>query len=250
MVKITHPIGGTFELAKVTAVILNITTAYQLIHRTALRLTDGDTVLVHSAAGGLGSSLVELLRLEFPKLVIIGTCSADKRAFVESLGCDEVVDYKSERFELAVHRITKGKGVRAVFDGVGGENFARSFTCLSTKGGMLVMYGNTGNSKGFVRSIATNLGRNLNPFSRKSSTFYGIILVREKAPEKLKEDMTAVFELLQKGRINPHIDAVVELKNVGNALKYMESGKSKGHVVAIIDAVFVEQYRSQFREFA
>ncbi|KAJ1566734.1 hypothetical protein HK405_008640 [Cladochytrium tenue] len=222
--------GKALDLAQLTAVILNITTAYQMIHRSGVQITDGDSVLVHSAAGGVGSGLCELLRAERPDVKVLGTCSSSKAEFVRSLGC-EPIDYKNNDFVEAVHVMTSGQGVKAAFDAVGGSNYARSYDSLAADG-KLVLYGSTGAAFGEnLKSVLGVMSKNALFWRKKSTTFYGAAVEREKKPTQFLEDMQRVFQLLSEGKINPHIDKRFALEDVKDALAFVKSGSSKGNVV-------------------
>src|SRR6266508_2010241 len=124
--------------AEVVSLVLTYMTAYQLLHRTA-KVKRGETVLVHGAAGRVGTAVLELGALAGVRL--FGTCSARDRAAVERLGA-VAIDYQSEDF-LARVRELPGKGVDVVLDGLGGKLSLRSFRALRRPGGRLVVYGHS-----------------------------------------------------------------------------------------------------------
>jgi NADPH:quinone reductase-like Zn-dependent oxidoreductase len=174
------------DLAKLVAIILASTTAYQMIHRTGVCeiVKQCDNILVHSAAGAVGSALVSLLRLQFKDTVnIYGTASSHKSTSVKSLGATHI-DYKTTKFddyfqENNVHN-------RIVFDAVG--SFIKDFKTMDKKQvGKLIMYGmtNGGNPFDIVRALAVNL----NPFSKISSKFFGIDPAKESKPNEFNEDL-------------------------------------------------------------
>src|SRR5262249_34199420 len=121
--------------AEAVCLILNYVTAYQMLHRSA-RASPGETALVHGAAGGVGTALLQLARLHGVRTY--GTASAGKLGTVESLG-GHPLDYPPARFPQGIRGLPGG-GVDVVFDGVGGWNLLRSWRAL-TPGGRLVAYG-------------------------------------------------------------------------------------------------------------
>src|SRR5262249_24751585 len=121
--------------AEAVCLVLNYVTAYQMLHRSA-RAKPGETALVHAAAGGGGTALLQLARLH--GVQTYGTASAGKLGTVESVG-GHAIDYKRSDF-LEQIRHSPGGGVDVVFDGVGGWNLVRSWRAL-TPGGRLVAYG-------------------------------------------------------------------------------------------------------------
>ena len=125
----TRPDGMSAELG--AALPVNYLTAYQLIEvMGALRA--GDTMLVHSAGGGVGIAAIQLARRI--GATIIGTASAGKHAALRELGVAHCIDYRREDFEARVHEITGGRGVELVLDAVGAASFRKSDRCLAPTG--------------------------------------------------------------------------------------------------------------------
>lgn len=113
-------------------------TAEYLTHR-CVDLQPGDTVLLHAAAGGVGSLACQWLRSR--GVTVIGTVGTEEKAQVAlARGCDHVILYRRDDFRDEVMRITGGKGVRVVYDSVGADTFSRSLDCLRPRG-TLVSFG-------------------------------------------------------------------------------------------------------------
>src|SRR5262245_7753603 len=129
------PVPPTLDSAEAVCLILNYVTAYQMLHRSA-QAKPGESALIHSAAGGVGTALLELARLHGIKTY--GTASAGKLKTVENLG-GRAIDYKGSDFLEEIRKLPVG-GVDMVFDGIGGWNLLRSWRAL-TAGGRLVAYG-------------------------------------------------------------------------------------------------------------
>jgi NADPH:quinone reductase-like Zn-dependent oxidoreductase len=116
---------------------VNYLTAYLLIEVMG-SLHRGETVLVHSAGGGVGIAAIQLARRIGAQ--VIGTASAGKHDFLKSIGVEHTIDYRSEDFEKRVREITYERGVELALDAVGGSSFRKSFRCLSPTG-RLGMFG-------------------------------------------------------------------------------------------------------------
>src|SRR5215207_6538913 len=112
--------------AEVVSLVFPYMTAYQMLHRTA-QVKSGETVLVHGAAGRVGTAALELGAVA--GLRMFGTCSARDKAAVERLGA-VAIDYRNEDFLARVRELTGGKGVDVVLDGIGGKVALRSFRAL------------------------------------------------------------------------------------------------------------------------
>src|SRR5205809_3961517 len=125
--------------AEVVSLVLPYMTAYQLLHRVA-RVKSGETVLVHGAAGRVGTAVLELGAVA--GLRMYGTASARDRAAVERLGAT-FIDYRTEDFLARVRELTDGEGVDVALDGFGGALSLRSFRALRP-GGRLVVFGHSG----------------------------------------------------------------------------------------------------------
>src|SRR5437764_10324945 len=121
--------------AEVVSLVLTYVTAYQVLHRVAM-VKSGETVLVHGAAGRVGTAVLELGALA--GLRLYGTASARDRATVEQLGA-VAIDYRNEDFVARVRELPD-KGVDVVLDGLGGALSVRSFRALRP-GGRLVVFG-------------------------------------------------------------------------------------------------------------
>eukprot|EP00128_Syssomonas_multiformis_P009711 Colp12_sorted_trinity150504_noHs@27792 len=121
------------------AAMLQGLTAHYLVRGT-YHVKEGDTILVHAAAGGTGLLLTQMCKLLGAR--VVGTCSsAQKAALAKQAGADEVILYTEKDFVEEVKRITGGKGVDAVLDGVGKDTFDGSLKCLKRRGAM-VSFGN------------------------------------------------------------------------------------------------------------
>jgi NADPH:quinone reductase-like Zn-dependent oxidoreductase len=119
------------------ALPVNYLTAYQLVIAMG-GLRKGETVLVHSAGGGVGIAAVQLAKRI--GATVIGTASAGKHASLRSIGCDHCIDYRREDFELRARELTHGRGVELILDAVGGVSFQKGFRVLAPTG-RLGMFG-------------------------------------------------------------------------------------------------------------
>src|SRR5437763_8578948 len=131
------PVPPGLDAAEAVSLILNYITAYQMLHRSA-KVRPGQRVLIHGAAGGVGSALLQLGRLA--GLEMYGTCSSRGASAVSDLGAIPI-DYQHQDFVKEIHRLTSA-GVDVVFDSIGGTHIWRSRKALRP-GGRVVAYGLT-----------------------------------------------------------------------------------------------------------
>src|SRR5438874_1838005 len=131
------PVPAGLDAGEAVSLILNYITAYQMLHRSA-KVKPGQRVLIHGAAGGVGSALLQLGRVA--GLEMYGTCSSRGAPAVSELG-GIPIDYRNQDFVKEIHRLT-GDGVDVVFDSIGGAHIWRSRKALRP-GGTVVAYGLT-----------------------------------------------------------------------------------------------------------
>src|SRR5262245_27465252 len=136
------PVPSGSDPAEAVSLILNYVAAYQMLHRSA-KVSPGQRVLIHGAAGGVGTALLQLGRLA--ELEMYGTCSSRGAPAVSDLG-GIPIDYQHQDFVKETHRLTSD-GVDVVFDSIGGTHIWRSRKALKP-GGMVVAYGLTSSLRG------------------------------------------------------------------------------------------------------
>jgi NADPH2:quinone reductase len=225
-------------------------TAYQVIHRTAMAKS-GETVLVHGAAGRVGTAVLELGAVA--GLRLIGTASARDRGKVEQLGA-VAIDYQNEDFLARVRELTDGDGVDVVLDSLGGPLSLRSFRALRP-GGRLVVFGRYATlSHGhkdwravieWYAAVPTVwVWAKLSP--RRRALKYQIQKFRDAAqrrpgavggepryPEWFREDFATLVELLREGKIHPVVAERLPLSEARHAHEMLESSAAKGKLVLV-----------------
>lgn len=219
---------ATIDPAKASTLILSYVTAYQMLHRQA-KVKPGDAILIHGGGGAVGMALIQLAKLL--NLEIFATASADKCEFVESMGA-KAIDYREEDF-VKVIKASKQGSVKAAFDAIGIRNFKKSYACLQG-GGKLIAYGfyNAVMGKGgnmpleFFRLLSWKLI----PDGKKLG-FYIITNMRRKHPDWFKEDLATLFQLLEEGKIQPHIVRKLPFQKAKEAHELIENASICGKIV-------------------
>ncbi|GAA3992392.1 medium chain dehydrogenase/reductase family protein [Allokutzneria multivorans] len=229
--KIAVPISEDVDPGMVAAVAMNGVTAWEMLHVTA-KVRAGQTVLVHGAAGGVGSLLVQLARLAGAR--VIGTASVGKHELLRSLGA-EPVDYRKGDVGAQVRALAPN-GVDAVFDHVGGKSLDESWSLLAP-GGVLANYGSAGTLHdtghplrpyvGTVRRLAWWQLRRLVGLTggRRASMYY------VKPGAGFAKALTEVLRLVASGSLTPHIDRRMPLANAAEALTLLSTGQATGKIV-------------------
>lgn len=218
---------------KIVAACMNGLTAFQMFHR-CVGPEAGETVLVHGAAGGVGTLLLDLARMAGVKAV--GTASQGKHGFVEARGAIPI-DYRATDFVAETQRLAPG-GVVGVFDHIGGKHFKRSLS-LVRAGGTGVLYGGYDATKGGkpnpLAFLDLLLGSGLNAFQlfgqSRSVTGYNVQYWRDARPAAYAKDLAALMALVGDGRLDPEIGAVLPLERAGEAHRMLETASVAGKIV-------------------
>jgi NADPH2:quinone reductase len=237
------PVPAGLDAAEAVSLILNYVTAYQMLHRSA-HLKPGQRALIHGAAGGVGSALLQLGRLA--GLEMYGTCSSRGASAVSDLGAIPI-DYQHQDFVKETHRLTSD-GVDVVFDGIGGTHMWRSRKALRP-GGRVVVYGLTSSLSGgrlaSGRSGRRQRFRGLWIFGlyivggwllpgRKRMVPYSIQWLKRVKPALFRQDLTALFGLLQEQKIKPLIARRFPLAEARHAHELLGKGGQAGKIVLVL----------------
>lgn len=243
-----------FDPAQVTSLVLTYMTAYQLLHRMA-KARSGESVLVHGAAGRVGTAILELGALE--GLHLYGTASARDRAAVERYGA-VAIDYQHEDFLARVRELT-GDGVDVALDGLGGALSLRSFRALNANGRLVVFghYSTLADGRKSWRGWAQWYGATatvalLGAVSRRKVMAYRIQRLHKghqwvpmsfgRAPVVgggprnavwFREDFQALLALLRADKIHPVVAERLPLADARRAHELLGSSAAKGKLVLV-----------------
>jgi NADPH2:quinone reductase len=222
--------------AEVVSLVFPYMTAYQLLHRAALA-KKGESVLVHGAAGRVGTALLELGALA--GLRLYGTAAARDLPAVERLGAVPI-DYRNEDFLARIRALT-GDGVDVALDGLGGTLSLRSFRALR-RGGRLVVFGRYATIahgrknwpavfEWYAATTGVALRGLLSPSRRVLS--YRIQKLRIRHQDWFDEDFRALLELLRARKIHPVVAERLPLADARRAHELLESTAAAGKVVFV-----------------
>jgi NADPH:quinone reductase-like Zn-dependent oxidoreductase len=214
--------------AEAVCLVVNYLTAHMVMHRVA-KIQRGERILVHGAAGGVGSALLDLGKLA--GLQMYATASKYNHELVSDLGATPI-DYRTEDFVERIHGLT-GDGVDAVFDPIGGAGqLLRSYRALR-KGGRLVWFGVASTKKKGLRVI---------PLTLLMRTLLALIPDGKQAPLTpdlgkdnawYRETLTELLDLLAADEIRPVVAARIPLVEAARAHELLERGGYAGKVVLI-----------------
>lgn len=217
------PAPNGLDDAQAASFWIGYQTSWFGLHRRAA-LQEGETLLVHAAAGGVGSSAVQLGKAA--GATVIGVVGGSAKAQVaRDLGADIVVDRRTQDFVAVVKEATEGRGADVVYDPVGGEAYERSTKCIAFEGRIIVV----GFAGGRIQSAALNHALVKN---------YGILglhwgLYRDKAPHLVRECHTELSRLADEGAAVPLVSERVPLADLPGAMDRLGGGDSVGRLVLV-----------------
>ncbi len=219
----TFPAPPALTDAEAAAFYLGYQTGWFGLHRRA-RLQPGETLLVHAAAGGVGSAAVQLGKAAGARVVgVVG--GPEKAEAARALGADLVVDRRAEDFVRAVNEFTRGRGADVVYDPVGGAAYQRSTKCIAFEGRILVV----GFAGGEVQSVA------LNHALVKNYSIVGLHwgLYRDRDPAAVRGCHDELTRMAAEGLVRPLVSERLDLESVAAGVQRLADGRTVGRVAYV-----------------
>ncbi|WNM38483.1 NADPH:quinone oxidoreductase family protein [Micromonospora halotolerans] len=219
----TFPAPAALDDAEAAALYIGYQTGWFGLHRRA-GLRAGETLLVHAAAGGVGSAAVQLGKAAGAR--VIGVVGGPEKAEVaRALGADVVVDRRAEDFVEVVKAETGGRGADVVYDPVGGDTYQRSTKCVAFEGRILVV----GFAGGRIQSAA------LNHALVKNYSIVGLHwgLYQRHDPAAVVECHRALTALAAQGAVRPLVSERLPLGEVADGVQRLADGSTVGRVVYV-----------------
>lgn len=206
------------------AIMLKGMTAGYLLRRT-YKVKRGDVILVHAAAGGVGQILCQWAK--HLGATVIGTVGSDEKVqTAKKSGCKHVIVSSQQSVPEEVRRITKGKGVPVVYDGVGKDTFEQSLDCLEPFG-MMISYGN---ASGVVPPFAIGI------LAKKGSLFVTrpTLSTYIASHKDLARSAKALFDVVKSGKVKVSLNQTYPLKDAAQAHRDLEARKTTGSTVLVV----------------
>ncbi|MGW7384828.1 NADPH:quinone oxidoreductase family protein [Streptomyces sp. NPDC054794] len=219
----TLPAPDSLDDAEAAALHIGYQTGWFGLHRRA-RLEAGETLLVHAAAGGVGSAAVQLGKAAGATVIgVVG--GADKAAVARELGCDVVIDRRAEDVVAAVKEATGGRGADVIYDPVGGEAYTQSTKVVAFEGRIVVV--------GFASGTIPSPG--LNHALVKNYSILGLHwgLYNTKNPKLVQHCHEQLTELAARGAIKPLVSERVPLAGAAAAVQRVADGVTTGRVAVL-----------------
>jgi NADPH2:quinone reductase len=215
------PLPKSMSYEQAAAGPLVLITAWGALYDRA-RLVEGQTVLIHAGAGGVGNVACQLAKLRGAK-VIATVGSDDKAELARQFGADEVVNYRQQDFAAAVNELTHGIGADVVFDTVGPQVFQASIGCTAHFGSLVTLLdiGDVDLKEARMRNLNIGFELMLTPQLRKLDA----------ARDHQVEILQQCGRWIDEGKLNLHVSAVLPLEEAAKAHEQIESGHTAGKIV-------------------
>ena len=221
------------SFAEAAAIPVNWVTAWHMLVELC-NVKRGQIVLVHAAAGGVGTAALQICRRTGAE--VIGTASGSKHARLRELGLTHAIDYRTQDFEAEVKRITGGRGVHVILDAVGGASIKKGWRCLAPTG-KLVVFGASSVMQGPVGMLSSVL--RMTPFwplkvMQENKALIGVNVGRLWSEEDLlTSELRAILQGIAEGAFRPIVDAEVPLGEARRAHERLEQRENFGKVVLV-----------------
>ncbi|KEK25052.1 quinone oxidoreductase family protein [Bacillus gaemokensis] len=197
-------------------------TSYNLLANVA-RLQQGESVLIHAAAGGIGTTAIQLAKTLGAGKIIGTVGSESKRKIALDAGADHVICYQNEDFVERVNELTDGEGANVILDSISGTVSEKSLKCLAYYGRLV----HFGNASGEIGTFQT---KDLHA-SCRSILGFSFGTTRKKHPELLHNTAEQVFRYLRNGSLQIEVGKRFTLQDAGKAHKWVESRQSTGKII-------------------
>jgi NADPH2:quinone reductase len=214
-------IPKTIDYVPAAGFLLAYGTAYHALKQRA-KLEAGEILVVLGAAGGVGLAAVEIGKIMGAKIIAAASTS-DKLNLAGEYGADHLINYSDTSLKNGIRAITAGRGADVIYDPVGGELFEQCLRAVAWCGRILII----GFASGKISTVPANL-----PLL-KGSSIIGVFWGRftEQEPKTNAENTTKLFQLLQQGKLKPHISEIYPLEQSAMALEALEKRRVKGKVI-------------------
>ncbi|MFE6649747.1 NADPH:quinone oxidoreductase family protein [Nocardioides sp. NPDC057772] len=217
----TFPAPEALTDAEASSLYIGYQTGWFALHRRA-HIQPGETLLVHAAAGGVGSAAIQLGKAAGATVIgVVG--GPEKAAVAKQLGADVVIDRHEQDFVKVVKEVTGGKGADVIYDPVGGDTYDRSTKCIAFEGRILII----GFAGGRIQEAA------LNHSLIKNYAIVGLHwgLYNMLAPELVKECHAELTRMAAEGSIKPLVSETLSLDEVADGVQRLADGTTVGRVV-------------------
>lgn len=217
------PIPKDVSFERAVALPLQGLSAYHIL-KTMGRLEEGETVLVHAAAGGVGSIAVQLAKKIGAKKVIATASTKEKLAFAKEMGANYTVNYSEEGWEKEIRELTDGKGVDLALEMVGGEVFNKTVKCLAAFARLVIYGAASGEQSEFDPRI----------LMRRNQSIIGFFLPQiMNKPALYQKSLQELLEYMNNGELVLTIGGTYPLSDAAKVHRKLQGRETKGKLVLL-----------------
>ncbi|SET64513.1 NADPH2:quinone reductase [Oceanobacillus limi] len=218
------PIPHDVSFEKAVALPLQGLSAYHIL-KTMGRLEEGETVLVHAAAGGVGSLAVQLAKIFGAGTVIATASTEEKLTFAKEMGADHLVNYTEDNWVEQIRDLTDGKGVDVALEMVGGDVFHQTTKCLAAFG-RLVIYGAASGEQTTFHPSA---------LMKRNQSVIGFFLPQiMKKPKLFQQSLHDLLSYVSSGKLEVTVGGTFPLAEAAHVHSLMQGRKTKGKIVLTV----------------
>lgn len=232
------PIPPAMTFSEAAALPVNYLTAHHMMFYMGT-IHPGSTLLVHMAAGGVGTAVLQLLST-VPNVTSFGTASASKHDYLRKLGCTHPIDYHTQDYVEEVRRLTNNRGVDVILDPLGGPDWKRNWSILAPAGRMVafglsnVITGSTRNILHVASMVMQTMFINPMKAMSENKSLQGCNMGNLwDAGDILMPQVRRLIELYERGVVRPHIDIEVPFDRAREAHERIEQRKNVGKVILV-----------------
>jgi len=229
-------ISNDLEIGKAMALTTQYSTAYYCFNEVQ-NLYKGDKVLIHAAAGGVGTALVQMAVDRGCE--IFGTCGSDEKMdYLKSIGVHHPINYRTDDFYDVINKIKKEHSLDAIFDAVGGASVKKGFDLLGAGGRIIVFGAASITGKNIIGKLKTVFGFGwYHPLkfimSSKSIIGVNMLHIGDHKPQILKKCLNNVVKQVDNKTLNPKVAKVFKIDELNTALHYLKDRKSTGKISVV-----------------
>jgi len=224
------------DLGKALCIATQYVTAYYMTH-IATNLFEGDQVMIHAGAGGVGTALIQLCKLK-GCVVFANAGSPEKLDYIKKQGADYAINYRREDYEVEINKVLKNERLDCTFNPIAGSTFKKDFSLIGS-GGKVILFGGSElsgkkwglfSSLNFVRKMGLMLPIGLMMRS-KSVIGVNMLKIGDNKPKLLNTCLNEVTQLIKDGKLNPHVGGVFSADKIADAHHLLENRKSIGKII-------------------
>lgn len=235
------PMPDSLSFEEGAAMPVNYVTAYHTLHAVH-RVRPGDRVLIHMAAGGVGTAALQMCK-HVGGVVTFGTAAANKFDFIREQGCTHAIDYLTEDYAEVVRELTHGEGIDLVLDPLGGmEHWSKGYSLLRP-GGLLIVFGLSAVVKGGRRKIIELLRA-----MKANPPFTPLTMLDDNRgvagvnighlwghADLVRAEGAKILELYEAGAVRPHVGSRYTFSEIAAAHEELEEGRNFGKIILLPD---------------